>query len=1274
MRNALSYFIFTSLFIILSVSFFDNSSARAAELEEWDASADVPINKEWTVTLSSYIDSTTLNDESVYVLDSENNKVATSLTIGKADNEILIKPPKEGYSPGRVYTIHITNKLKDYQSHPLKKTIRKSFQIEQEETASASLKNNVIKIPSEEILNSDSNHTNTINTSGEKAEDIVLSSTNQRDLKVGDVLLLNEDDNNGDQQARKIEKIIEIDGMLTAETSIPYLEEVASSLNVNQSIPITSENIDRKSLKKNITIKDYREYDRKSAKFFEGLEYEFNKFPIEMEQQVLFVTGKLRLQNPILEPYFEWKGIRPDLDSMKFVLKTDIITQLSFDFGSSIPLKKFNFDEIPLDLGKFRAPVPQLPGLTLDGKIGSVVKVSAIGGFQTTISNSTYAEVGIIKDRSKIQPVHIFKNQTDVFMSGYGGIEVKVGFGPTLSASYLGIELVSISNDLGPYGNVKLIKGSLQSDKNETLTCTAGEIGLYHDIGGSLPVLKKLSPIYKFKFYGKKIPGLYVINDCKSTKEITFSVDKIDIKSGETKIIEVLGKEFDLSTGFSQVKNLTKDVKFSSNDPSVTITPSGRVRVKEYQTDKNAVITATYEENGKEFSAKLIVSVKADPDIPPFNQNELTRKHEYKESYEIKNSTDMNKFVNLPQTGDYATYSTEGSVHNFSIKSNYLTIPANGTAIVSFDESLKSKFNLDSDLILVSTEEAALKSVFHLKNGSTKWTNTGGATEIKVSSGKYGFVSSSQSRKIVNFDLVNDQSQFISIPEKGTLHINSMGDSVINVYAPNRSFKYVNASEPALDVQKLDRGQSMEAINQGDNEDLRISGKGKYDYAIYFGDTPAKVKSFERNKSIHSWHNSHYLAGRERMNLYNPDSEQLTVYAPKSTFSMKRSNEPALDTFILSAKETVEAANKTAYSQSIKIFGDGRYDYANYFDKLATDVRSFENAQPIYSWDSSESVKDKGTIVLTNPEMNEIIVYAPRSLFDFSKSSEPALKEYTLPGDGSMQALNDSGQRQSIKIKGDNDYDYTNYDDMNRTMPRDFNRRTPIYSWDSSEYIQDKGTIVVTNPGSDDITVYTAYPALNFSESKKPALDFLEIPGGEIGLIENSTNLAQKIKVIKDSNIDQVTYNDASKRNINSFAKNETIYSWDTSFRVPETGQMAIRNNDLNKSTLVYVPKDLFKLRLSDQPILKTIELQPGQSTLLKNITATTQPFKIRGKGTYDYKVYTETNGQITEHEKKDVPIYTWDNNMTMRSNQKFKVTNSSVSTLIIYMPVGIFD
>lgn len=113
----------------------NSSESKTSVVKRYGTKTDMPqsdlfaANKKWTVKFNTEVDPTSVNDNSIYVLDSSGNKVKdiTTTTMG---SKVEVHASKEGYTSGKTYTLHVTNAVKSTKNTILKKEETKTFTIE----------------------------------------------------------------------------------------------------------------------------------------------------------------------------------------------------------------------------------------------------------------------------------------------------------------------------------------------------------------------------------------------------------------------------------------------------------------------------------------------------------------------------------------------------------------------------------------------------------------------------------------------------------------------------------------------------------------------------------------------------------------------------------------------------------------------------------------------------------------------------------------------------------------------------------------------------------------------------------------------------------------------------------------------------------------------------------------------------------------------------------------------------------------------------------------
>lgn len=91
---------------------------------------DVQPDKVWNIKFNQKIDSSSLVDDVVTVIDSNKQKMQVKMRLKIDDNSILeIVPPEEGYKLGETYTLNVSDKIKNVSGKKLSKSIQMKFVI-----------------------------------------------------------------------------------------------------------------------------------------------------------------------------------------------------------------------------------------------------------------------------------------------------------------------------------------------------------------------------------------------------------------------------------------------------------------------------------------------------------------------------------------------------------------------------------------------------------------------------------------------------------------------------------------------------------------------------------------------------------------------------------------------------------------------------------------------------------------------------------------------------------------------------------------------------------------------------------------------------------------------------------------------------------------------------------------------------------------------------------------------------------------------------------------
>lgn len=97
-----------------------------ADYIEFPKKVNVPINKSWKIAFNSILNSQTVSNEQVYIKDSKNNIVYSTVDISKDGKSILITPLRN-YDCGQEYCLYIESQIESDTGIKLKKPVRMKF-------------------------------------------------------------------------------------------------------------------------------------------------------------------------------------------------------------------------------------------------------------------------------------------------------------------------------------------------------------------------------------------------------------------------------------------------------------------------------------------------------------------------------------------------------------------------------------------------------------------------------------------------------------------------------------------------------------------------------------------------------------------------------------------------------------------------------------------------------------------------------------------------------------------------------------------------------------------------------------------------------------------------------------------------------------------------------------------------------------------------------------------------------------------------------------------
>ena len=594
--------LYTLLTIYLLFLLFNNTTAYANTVE-FDAMTDVPADKVWSITFSSFVSEDTLKD-AITVTDEDGNTYEPQIEVDENQTVVRVLPPEGGYTPGVGYTLSVNSSATSIFNKQLEAPVEKSFIIEEEEHFTVTLNENVEAVT--DITLAPGSKYIMYGEEGQEAETFILPNNS---YEVGDIIQMDPNDEFTAGFIRKIVSIEEIDGKLNAKTIFPTLDEAFADLDINTSFELNQDNMVDMELEDRVVIQS-------EGNVSDGWEFALLDYLTTIEGQVYGVTGSVNMDNVRLKVDFNKEKILEGAHSAE--LTGTMVTSIEIAPQKNIRLSKNGY--IPLvqsdvKLGKFTYVLPY--GFTVQFNAGFVIKPSVILGARLAYTNTTDFTLGAMYQNEKFSPIAKFDTRNDTAASISGGVKVKVGPRLTLEGGYATIAILNLHQDFGAYGKYE---NHLALEDNFG-SCTTKEIGAFYDMTFEIPELKRFTPFYKYSPVAKEVP-LIEKNGCELITGFEFSEDEVSLDTRELYQAEVYLYSKDIVTAETGKQELTSkkdkgelegELTFTTNDKRIIVSQGGQIYPKASEEDYEAIVTATYNIDGETYSSTLKVTVNALP-------------------------------------------------------------------------------------------------------------------------------------------------------------------------------------------------------------------------------------------------------------------------------------------------------------------------------------------------------------------------------------------------------------------------------------------------------------------------------------------------------------------------------------------------------------------------------------------------------------------------------------------------------------------------------------
>lgn len=1142
------------LFLLLP---FGNVGVKAEEgAKEWDASALVSPDRDWTIRLSSFVDVSSLSNTSVYVTDSAEKKIESIVSIGESNDEIIVSPPNEGYMPGEVYTLHITNQLIDIDGNNLKEAIVKTFTIERDDADSVTLADDLVELAADDITIVEDIKSG---MQGARAEQFELSAEKFPDLSIGDIIFVEASDAFPQGLARKVETMTETNGVLLVTTTIPYLDEVVSDLDINQTVTLSSEYIDEDSLLEGVSVQNFSRYDAASGRAVGGLRYLFNNVKVENS-----ASGSVTISGTI-----EFVDAAMNFDATikefnQFSLGGKLVSSISVDAKYSNKLsasKKMNDIEIPL--GALMIPTPA--GVTFSANLNGVLSTTLNASLNATLKHELSMEFGVARVKNKIKPLTSLDNQVSLTGSGSAEVGLTLGVKKDITAGLFMIDMLTLTNTAGFEGDIGLYGGFGIGETNYAGVCVDAKVHAFDKISywiglSSFTIYE--GTFKEFKSKDKKYDNCLRLND------IAFVQQELTLDSNTYGQLDVNAKLVNLKTGKITSEKITNKVVFTSSDKGVEISRNGKVYALPNQAAKTVTITATYLEDNVAKVANVVVNVNKDPRIPDFPEENAMVTAPYEVNFELTNTTSSGKSLRLMNAADYVTYDARGRVVRQSKTNRSVHIPANGVAIVSFYVKPSEPIQVPDGVMIKSTDEEAYLNVYQQGAITSEWTNTSDSSVlVRVEKSIYDYVVYDSKNKVYSFNHRNNLASTFFIPAGGKARITSMGN-LVNASAPSRHVRVEASNNPALVKQDIPAGATYSFTNiDASSNSVKVTGASTYDYVTYKKNGSSTF--FNINRVARAYPSTFYTSSGDKAVVTNTGTQSLKMYAPATLFTVAHEQEEALSTVTIGAGETYSFTNNQTFGSRIKLKGASTHDYVIY-RKNGSPRTYFKDSKSTYH---DPLAGDK--TVVTNTGAQSLTVYFPSNMFDVAREQEKALSLFVIGAGGTYSFTNNQAFGSSIKLAGARTYDYVMY--RKNGSARAYYKDQKL----STLHPQAGEKTVITNMGVLPFMVYVPSNLFDVTREQEKALSTFTIGAGETYSLTNNQEYNNTIKLAGIGSYDYAIY-----RKNGDLRTSRAIQMKNSSTITPGPGEKTVVTNTGFLSLTMYIPSNIFSVTKGGSIIL----------------------------------------------------------------------------------------
>ncbi|OCS87307.1 Ig-like domain-containing protein [Caryophanon latum] len=575
--------------IIISVS--DDTKVFADTLE-FDVQTDVPVDKVWQITFSSFVSKESLHNK-IFVTDEDGNTYNPNYVVEKDGTTVSVLPPNDQYDAGKMYTLNVSSDTKSVYDEILEQDATMTFMTSEPSYANIVVNKNVLDVSSIELASGE-----VYIPFGEPEQQAETFIVPKNIYSIGDIIKMEPNDEFTSGFMRKIVSIEEHNGQVHAKTIFPTLDEVFSELDMNTTFALTSDRLVKMELEDRVVLA--------SNDISQGWEFGLIDYLSTIEGQAYGVTGSIKLDALSFTMDFDKRKITTG--PHQFKIDAIVTSSLSIEPQVKLPLQKLYKQLLPKDeinLGTFTYVLPY--GFTVQLHAGVTVRPSIMVGGTMAYTNTTEFTLGALYENKNFKGIKKFDNRNDFAKTIVGGGKVEVGPRFTVEAGFLTLGIANMHNDFGAYAKIEQ-----HYDIEDNLgACLVREAGVFYKMSLEIPPLKKFK-VSSFPLAGTELP-LITKNECQLVEKIAFTNQTLTATSDEVEQVQVKVNWKDVVTAQTSKMDITELVEYTTSDDRIRVSKTGKVSVEEAAQPYTATITAMYQYNNKTYTA--LINVKVEPEV-----------------------------------------------------------------------------------------------------------------------------------------------------------------------------------------------------------------------------------------------------------------------------------------------------------------------------------------------------------------------------------------------------------------------------------------------------------------------------------------------------------------------------------------------------------------------------------------------------------------------------------------------------------------------------------